>query len=278
MEASLIISVYKDVEALKAILNSLIFQRSCKFEIIVSQDCEDPCFDDLLHASSDENRSHTYGTLRSRTSNFKGIPLQHIQQKDAGFLKTRLLNKAILVSRSEKLIFIDGDCVLHPKFISSYVKRIKQGFMFLGRRVDLDQKTSGRLRTGLNRTPSILEMLKNKSTRIEDGIYIPWFPKTWLKTPKALGCNMGWHKQDLLKINGFDGDYEHPGFGEDVDIEFRAQCAGISKKSMRFCAIQYHLHHLRPDREDKVIHSNTLFQEKKIRGVWYCKNGIDQLL
>ena len=48
VKATLIISVYKDVEALDAVLRSVKLQVEKDFEVIVSQDCDDACFDELL--------------------------------------------------------------------------------------------------------------------------------------------------------------------------------------------------------------------------------------
>jgi glycosyltransferase involved in cell wall biosynthesis len=44
------------------------------------------------------------------------IPIQHVWQEDDGFQKCRVMNKAIVASRGEYLIFTDGDCIPHPDF------------------------------------------------------------------------------------------------------------------------------------------------------------------
>jgi GT2 family glycosyltransferase len=85
---------------------------------------------------------------------------------------------------------------------------------------------------------------------------------------------MGWHKSDLLALNGFDTDYQNPGFGEDVDIEWRALKLGLKSYSMRFKAIQYHLEHTRPNRSNLVEIGRKMLDEKIKIGLARCINGL----
>lgn len=257
VKATLIISVYKDVEALHAIFRSLKKQVEKDFDVIVSQDADDPCFDELIQAYTND------------------FAITHIQQEDIGFRKNRMLNKAIKISKTNILIFIDGDCVLHPRFIQQHALLLHEGRFCVGRRVDLDAKTSQAIKNGTCVLPSIKMLFKNKATRIEEGFFLPGFLRK--HKPKLLGCNMSWHKNDLIKLNGFDETYETPGFGEDTDIEFRAKKAGIKPYSTRFRTIQYHLFHERPTREDQVKISKELYYERIKRVSYQCQKGLEYL-
>lgn len=257
VKATLIISVYNDVASLKAVLRTVALQTEKAFDVIVSQDGDDPCFDALLQS------------YRSSLS------LQHIQQPDTGFLKNRMLNRAVKLAKSDRLIFIDGDCILHRKFVAQYVKHIQPNRLCMGRRIDLDPITTQCIKTGQQLFPSTIQMIRNKTTRVEEGFYVPFVT---VKKASCLGCNMGWHRSDLVRLNGFDEAYTFPGFGEDTDMEFRAQRAGIQSYSMRFKAIQYHLDHSRPDRENQVSKSQLLFESKKKRADFRCENGIEKLV
>jgi glycosyltransferase involved in cell wall biosynthesis len=257
VKATLIISVYKDVSALEAVLRSVVLQKEKDFEVIISQDCDDPCFDQLIE--------------KFRSS----FPIKHLQQPDQGFLKTKMLNKAIRASESERLIFIDGDCVLHRRFVKQYVHSIREGRMCIGRRVNLDAETSRKIRSGERTVPGYLEMIRNKSTSVEESF--PLWSLLQRKLVPLLGSNMGWYKADLIKINGFDETYITPGFGEDSDIEFRARKAGIVPYSVRYKAIQYHLFHERPNRENLVKISKDLFNERKQRTDYRCQFGLETL-
>lgn len=257
VKATLIISVYKDVEALDAVLRSVKLQVEKDFEVIVSQDCDDACFDELIE--------------KFRTS----FPIKHLQQPDQGFLKTKMLNKAIRASESDRLIFIDGDCVLHPRFIQQYARYIQEGRVCVARRVNLDATTSLKIRSGKKTIPNYLEMIRNKSTSVEESF--PLWSLLQRKIVPLLGSNMGWYKADLIRINGFDETYVTPGFGEDSDIEFRAKKAGIVPFSTRYKTIQYHLFHERPNRENLVKISKDQFLEKIKREDFRCQFGLETL-
>ncbi|HRO76988.1 MAG TPA: glycosyltransferase [Crocinitomicaceae bacterium] len=256
MKATLIISVYKDVSALHAILRSVELQTEKDFAIIIAQDADENCFQALI---ADYQQ--------------KGFAIQLLQQEDNGFQKNKILNKAILTAQTEKLIFIDGDCVLHPEFIAQHIKSLQPNSFCAGSRADLDEKTSKAIHNGQIIVPTLFQMLKNKTIRAEETFRVLRFLKGNSDT-RLLGCNMSFNKSDLLKLNGFDEDYINAGYGEDVDIEFRALKLGLRKINVRYRAIQYHLFHERPEREDAVSVSRELFLKKKADGLVYCVNGI----
>lgn len=259
MNCALIISVYKDVAALEVVLKSILSQTWKEFDVVISQDGDSKCFDELISKYSHQ------------------LSIIHFQQEDNGFLKNQLLNKVLRTIEAEKLIFIDGDCFLHRRFMEQYNSSIVPGRICMGRRVDLDADTSQMIKSGKKSYPSFIQMIKNKTTRIEEALYLPWLKQSFLKTPKCLGCNMGWSKVDLQYLNGFDEDYRYPGYGEDSDIEFRGKRAGLAVFSMRFKAIQFHLYHTRPNRESEVSLSQKLFEKRKTREDFRCINGLEKI-
>jgi len=259
VNCSLIISVYNDAVALNAVLNSVVNQTWKEFDVIISQDGDSNCFDEILNKYSLQ------------------LNLRHMQQADEGFLKNKMLNKVIRSISSEKLVFIDGDCILHPHFMEQYNLNIQEGRICMGRRIDLDPVTTELIKSGKKKYPRFVDMLKNKTTRIEEALYMPWLPQLFHSKPKLLGCNMGWFKTDLIRLNGFDETYINPGYGEDSDIEFRAKKAGMEVFSVRYKAIQFHLDHSRPDRENAVSKSQVLFEERKKREDFRCQQGLEKI-
>ena len=124
MSVSLVISVYNDVLSLAAVLRSVKAQSCQKFEVIIAQDGDDLCFDALIN---------TYNAF---------FPIQHLKQADEGFLKNRILNEGIRRANYDKMVFIDGDCFLHAHFLKAYNQSIQKGKICMGRRIDLDPKTT----------------------------------------------------------------------------------------------------------------------------------------
>src|SRR5690554_3658391 len=117
--ASLIISVYKNTKTLASVLDSLSFQTDKRFEVIIAEDGSSPEMKDLLHS---------YRMV---------VDCQHVCQEDQGWRKNRILNRAILTAKSDWLIFIDGDCVLHPRFVEFHLKRAHAELILAGKRIKL---------------------------------------------------------------------------------------------------------------------------------------------
>jgi cellulose synthase/poly-beta-1,6-N-acetylglucosamine synthase-like glycosyltransferase len=263
MQASIIVSYYKNLSNLEIILHALNNQTAKNsFEVIVSEDDDDLSTKQFLN------------TIKSNLN----YPITHTSQKDEGFQKCKSLNNAIKISSTDFLIFIDGDCIPHKKFVANYINSKKERVVLFGRRVVLSESLSKKIIAKKEFSfIALLNLMIFKCKRIEDSIYFPFINK-WIKKKKAsllLGCNMGINKADLMAINGFDEDYIFPGGGEDSDIEWRLKkIEGIQFKSMRFMAIVYHLYHTERFNKEQEI-ERTEFMNKKINaGYFFCKNGL----
>src|SRR5688572_21265186 len=73
------------------------------------------------------------------------LQIQHIWHEDIGFRKTKILNESIRKSNSDYLIFIDGDCIPHHKFVEEHFANREENFLLAGRRVNLSAKLSAAL-------------------------------------------------------------------------------------------------------------------------------------
>jgi cellulose synthase/poly-beta-1,6-N-acetylglucosamine synthase-like glycosyltransferase len=67
---------------------------------------------------------------------------QHLTQPDVGWRKNHALNKAIRAAKSDWLIFVDGDCVLHPRFVEFHVRLSGEKNIVAGKRVKLNDELS----------------------------------------------------------------------------------------------------------------------------------------
>jgi len=267
-QASIIISVYNNIEALRLILHALSCQTMKNFEIIVSEDGESTRVREFIKQISRDHPS-----------------LIHNTQPDHGFRKNRALNRAILAANSDYLIFIDGDCVPHPRFIASHVQNAAREQVCSGRRAELGPRLSRLLlkqprlfNTFINPAlyslltlPALLDGAKN----YEAGIYSEYLHRhTQHKQPGILGCNFSVYKEDLLRVNGFNEDYTAPAIGEDADLEWRLCQLGVTIKNIKFLAPVYHLFHehkFQASDTNKSIMQDTISQNKVV-----CKHGINQ--
>lgn len=270
--ASVIVSVYKDIAALRAVLDSLRRQTARGFEVVVSEDGRD----DAMRAFVD---SYEFGS-----------PWRHVTQDDLGWRKNRALNRAALAARGEWLIFIDGDCVLHPRFVEFHLRMADAGSVVAGKRVKLGPEASRRLLAGDIGMGELQCRLALQTLRltpregalfVEEGVFIdpdrlPLGIIPRLRTMRMLkGCNMSLGRRALEAVNGFDMDYTLPAVGEDVDLCWRLRAAGYRLRSVRNMAVQYHLHH--PDNWSSQEANLEMLRRKMVRGEHVCRNGLREV-
>jgi len=266
MQASVVISYYKNIQNLEIILLALNNQTAIgSFEVIVSED---------------DDAKETVRFIEQQKL-ILSFPLLHVSQTDKGFRKCKALNSSLAVAATDFIIFIDGDCVPHKKLVEEYIKAKRAGRVLYGRRVMLSERISSQLFK--NKKLSSLNFLKlfiTRCKRIEEGLYLKIIPQRFKKkdSGRLLGCNMGILKSDLIAINGFDEDYSAPGGGEDSDIEWRLQALGsVEFYSMKYRAIVYHLYHEERLTAAMEIKMLAIVEQKKQKGLYICKNGLQKL-
>ncbi len=269
-KASLIISVYKNTRFLDAVMKSLQAQTFREFEVIISEDGE-----------SGEMEAYVKGLESS-------FPVYHLTQPDVGWRKNQALNRAIQAAKADWLVFIDGDCVLHPRFMEFHCQLADEKSILAGKRVKLDTETSERLIGGdyaLDKMGKVIrknaaKIKKNGGAFLEEGVFID--PKGWLgfiprlrKMSQLKGCNMSFHRKAIEAINGFDEDYVRPAVGEDIDLHWRFEGMGYHLKSVRNLAVQYHLWH----KESWTDQSENMemMRQNQAKRQFVCKNGIKKL-
>ncbi len=267
---TIIISVYKDTEALKFILDSLEYQTLKPDQIIISED-----------GNSDVMKAF----IQSQEGRFSN--LIHLTQDDDGWWKNRAMNNAIRAATMEYLIFIDGDCVPYSNFIQAHVENAEPGIVLCGKRFELGPKFTERVKRHELTIRDIEKkffwylpaMIADDARHPEDGLLFKSHSLISRMIHKRhvrhiLGCNFSCYKEDFLKINGFDETYRLPAEGEDVDPSWRFRGMGIELKSCRNNANILHLYH--PKRFSAIEGDiNKAIMNKHIEEqAFYCKNGI----
>lgn len=266
MQASVIISYYKNLPNLELVLTALQQQTARDaFEVIIAED---------------DNAGETVTFLYNQQQHLS-FPVKHVSQEDNGFRKCRILNKALVSAASDFLIFLDGDCIPHPNLVQQYLLNKDKADALYGRRVMLgEQFTSVLLQTKKLSSLHFFSLLAGGCKRVEEGLYMPLIADLFKgkKSARLLGCNMGIQKKALLAINGFDEDYIAPGGGEDSDIEWRLEALGNTRFApMKFKAIVYHIWHRERFTEEAGQKSYRALLEKIKAGFFICKNGIQKL-
>ena len=126
MKVSLVITTYNRPDALRFVLQSITSQSVLPNEIIIADD------------GSKNSTKKCTDEFKKKSS----IPLIHSWQEDKGFRVARSRNKAIAKSKFDYIILIDGDVVLHDKFIEDHLKHAQMGFFVQGSRVLLNERAT----------------------------------------------------------------------------------------------------------------------------------------
>jgi glycosyltransferase involved in cell wall biosynthesis len=263
--ATVIVAIYKDLEALKSVLWGLSRQTEKNFEVVVTEDCQE---------------SATAQYLQGQT--FKEFALVHLNQEDIGFRKTRAVNRAIAIARSEYLIFLDGDCIPHPQFVHMHLQHAEESRVLAGRRMHLGERISevvrkdnrlvGRFFSWSGLWSSFYALHRDGVRNFEIGAPSQILHKLRKRHHLSIiGCNFSCAKSDMLKINGYDEELRGVG-GEDGDLEWRFNYIGVSTKNVKHLAIVYHLWH--DGRRTGVDENTAITEANQIAGRYRSVQGI----
>ena len=271
MRISIIIAVYKDIEALKLIIEALKKQNYPDLEVIVAED-------------------NNAIEMAEYVSSITELDVKHTTQEDKGIRKARSQNNAILKCTGEYLIFIDGDCIPYTTFIDAHAKLAEEGCVLSGRRVNLGPEISAQIRQHSVSASSLenryllksISLLRNGSTHTAQGIYIR--PDSWLykntvaKRKKSnlniLGCNFSCFKKDLVAIDGFDESYGETAVPDDTDLQWRLEASGRKLKTCKLAANQFHLHHSRHHQIQDVSDMVQKMHRRKESGDYIAEKGL----
>lgn len=259
--ASIIIPTYNQLRPLELVFAALDRQTVTDFEVVVGDD-----------GSTEETRSFLTG-YRSRT----GFPVRHVRQPDQGRRVGEARNAAIGASEGDWLIFLDGDMIVHPRFVESHLSLARPGRVLFGGRVKLAQSFSENLTAESLRSPGIETLYRKNYAVCREATYAPvtegpgdrfggWLVQRfggdyrpgwnrWLNhlsqlTGRSLfqkicfksGCNFSTSRAMVEAANGFDLRFNGLS-GEDGEFFCRLYNGGAEPRSVLFSAIAYHLWH-----------------------------------
>lgn len=256
---TLVVTTYNWPEALNLSLRSVFKQTRMPDEIIVADD---------------GSKEETALLIKQLSQEFN-FPIKHCWQEDDGFRLARSRNNAIIASCCDYIVFIDGDIIVHKDFIKDHVNYAQKGTFVNGSRVILSAKLSQRLLSGdLKKIGCHFITEKNNL----NGIRIPFMHKL-IKGPqytiqRIKGCNMAFWMSDLRSANGFDESFV--GWGrEDSDMAIRLMNAGIIRKNLKFCAIEFHIYH-KEQSQDLLLKNDAILQEVVKHKLTKAKVGINE--
>ena len=260
MKTCLIISTYNWPEALNLVLKSVTEQSLKPNEIIIADD---------------GSTIETKNLIEDYSKN--GLTINRVWQEDLGFRKAAILNKAIATSMADYIIQVDGDCIMHKRFIQDHVENIEKGKFLYGSRVNIKKESAAEVLSEAKTNFSFFSKGINKRTR---NIHAPHLRRYYRDAEKlsgkVRGCNLSYWKSDFLAINGYNENFE--GWGkEDSEMVARLIHKGLVGKRLRFNGIVYHIWHPNKSRENEL--TNSSIQKAVIDNkLTYCENGVHKYL
>jgi glycosyltransferase involved in cell wall biosynthesis len=237
MTASVIFSTYNSEDWLEKTILGFSVQTFKDFEIVVADD------------GSKEKTRELIDRLRKEIS----IPIIHVWQEDNGFQKSQILNKAILASTSDYLIFTDGDCIPREDFVEVHIHHREQGYFLSGGYFKLPMDISKAITKAdiVAQNCFNLNWLKSQGLKssgknikfIASGISAKFLNFITPTNASWNGHNSSGWKTDLVAVNGFNQEMQYG--GQDRELGERLFNKGLKSKQIRYSAICVHLDHKR---------------------------------
>lgn len=245
-------STYNAEEWLEKVIWGFSVQTEKDFEIIIADDGSGPKTKELL------NR------LREQIS----MPLVHVWQEDKGFQKSQILNKAIIASNSDYLIFTDGDCIPRKDFVETHIKFREPGYFLSGGYFKLPMNISQAITKDdifnqrcfdVGWLKSMGLPSKNTSKLSATGLWAKFMNFITPTKPTWNGHNASGWKTDLVFINGFNQEMQYG--GQDRELGERLFNKGLKSKQIRYSAICVHLDHARGYVNEETWKKNYAIRE-----------------
>jgi glycosyltransferase involved in cell wall biosynthesis len=271
LSIAVIVSTYNQPEHLDRCLLALQRQSQADFELILADDGSD----ERTRRISDK---HSPGFRK---------PITHLWQEDQGFRKTQILNQAILASSAQYLVFMDGDCVAHPDFISEHAMKARRGVYLNGSMIRLGEQLTARIdgnsiESGCAFNSKWLTRQGGAWNRRYLRFSLGYRTRCWLDRHSRtklywLGANSSCFREDAVAVNGFDNRFTY-GF-EDGDFGNRLENYGLVPMTVRWTANVLHLFHGRPWDQPGVQERNRAMMTAKERGGrFWAEDGLDRFI
>lgn len=258
MHITLVVTTYNWPEALHLTLASVARQSAPPQEVIVADDGSGPATAAVV---ADWQRR-------------AALPLQHVWQEDIGFRLARSRNRAIAAASGDYIVLIDGDMILHPRFIEDHAACARPDCFIQGSRPQLSpQTTTGLLQRGDPAVSVWSPGLQRRAYALRSPLLSRWASRIKSSLGGIQGCNQSFWRQHALQVNGYDERFTAWGC-EDREFAARLLHIGVRRNYVRHRAIALHLHHAtRAPRGDNP-QDQYLRDTLAARSTW-CGHGLE---
>jgi GT2 family glycosyltransferase len=258
MRASVIVLTHNWPEALQLCLRALAAQSQLPCEVIVSDD---------------GSRPDTRACVERMALDYP-VPLRHVWQEHAGFRAARARNRGIAAAAGDYVVLLDGDMVPQRSFLADHLALARPASFLQGGRAMLDALATER---ALGKGALALYPWTRGLERSSKALRWSWMarrrarPRTDLRA--IMSCNQSYWRADLLSVNGFDENMRGWGY-EDTELAARCLHAGLTRYSLKYCAIAAHLYHPPRGRPGEPSPNQAQFYQTLAEQRMRCEHGI----
>ena len=246
MTIGVIISTYNNPKWLEKTIWGYLCQTRMPDEIIIADDGSKP-------------------ETRTMVMNYADLlPIKYVWHEDNGFRKTKILNEALKIAKSDYLIFTDQDCIPRKDYVATHEHHARPTHFLSGGYFKLPLSISQEIKQEDITSQRVFQInwlrkhrlkLSFKCTKL---IQSRWFTKMMnIITPARAtwnGMNSSGWRSDILAAKGFDERMQYG--GEDRELGERLINAGVKGTQIRYSAIVLHLDHQRPYKNIEAMEKN----------------------
>ena len=236
MKCSLIIALKNNKQNLSLLAEALKIQTEKSFEVIFAHDG----YDKKLELELDNLKT--------------SMPycVTYLSHNEKSYKRESVLNRAVEISQSDYLIFIEEGTIPHPEFIKDHLRLSAQGKVVAARKVVIPNEItaaiteqmiiSGKLHSYVVKS-LLLQRFKGGVNNFEEALRLTnGFLRHLLLNDVWEGLsseNFSLHKEDIVSVNGFDERFDVASEESDFDLELRLLQAGVFTKQERRIATLY---------------------------------------
>ena len=237
---AVVVTTFEQPARLAAVLEGYLAQRDRDFELLVADD-----------GSGDETAA-----VVARAAARAAFPIRHVWQEDLGFRAAAVRNRAVAATDAPYVIFTDGDCIPAADFVAAHRRLARPGRFVAGNRVLLGPTLTERVLErelplhGWSAGQWLAAWRRGEVNRALPALRLPVGPFRTVGADRwkgAKSCNLGLHRADFERVDGFDEYYQGWGM-EDSDLVIRLLRSGVRRLSGRFAVPLFHLWHRENDR------------------------------
>jgi hypothetical protein len=195
-----------------------------------------------------------------------------------------ILNKSTLLAETDYLIYLNGDCLPHHRYVEGHLRLRQPDRVLNGRRGVMLQPSLARAltptlvaRPDFDRLSRFLWWYLRGDVRAVERrfrISSPLLRRFFIRDHDNLvGTDLSLFKRAMLEVNGFDETMAGLG-GSDRELGHRLKLSGFKLVNTRHLTITYHLQHPRPPWRYPQVDMRELLSHTQIP---FCRHGIVKL-